>query len=204
MNNKPEFNNYEVKNNANYKSRNDNTPNSYYHNKNKLDDNDKFSKEDGTKFIHKKTQEISSIVKTFAAVVAASMIGVAGLNILPTNTTAKAQIECSSAKNEIFYYVELLDYVEDDTYYIVLYNDFTNRAEQIEDNAIEGAFENLAAEMTYTLAVKQGDRIIASKIVKTSERMQDYKPYFEPSSDDPTQSDYPSNNYDPTGANNQP
>ena len=188
MNNKPNFNNNEINNSTNYKSRNVNTFNKCYTEKNSLSDNDKFTKQDGTKFSPKKAQEISSIVKTFAAVIGASMMGVAGISILPTPTKAKAIIEYTSSINEIYYYVELTDYVEDDNYYIVLYNDFTNRTEQLEDNAIEGAFEDLATGMTYTLAVKQGNNIIASKTVKTGDQRQDYEPK---PSDDPTGS----NNY---------
>ena len=63
---------------------------------------------------------------------------------------------------------------------MVFYNDFVNYSEEFMDNYIDGVFEDLKPNMTYTLAVKVNGRTIASKSLTT---VRETKPN---TSDDPT------------------
>ena len=184
MNLNKEINNNNVDNSSNYKSRNKNTTQKYTGNK--LAENQKFLTQEETKPIKKKPQEISKIVTAFTTIISASIIGISALDILPSGSTSKGQfIDIWTSTNEVSYTVELENYDETYDYYVVIYNDFTNRSEKMEDNVQEGTFEELAENMTYTLALMQGNKVIASKTVKTGGRQQYYgqdKP-----DDDPTQ-----------------
>ena len=159
-----------VKNASNYKSRNDISASFDYFSKNKVSTQTTTPKAENNSSIKtdKKPKGIAKALTTFATMVSATVLCIAGTeNILPT-TSVNAQIEETwTTESEIYYYISFSEYNGEDDVYVVLYNDFTNRSHKVEDSSCSGEFEHLQANMSYTLAVKQGSTVITSKKIKT-------------------------------------
>ena len=185
-----------------------------------------------------KSAAVSRILTTFVAAVSSVVIGVTNISgILPESTTLVAQIEYTEATNhEIYYNVIVEDsrnqrskedekpveedweYYEDQEYYeidltdlyVVLYNDFTNRTEEIREQFWSGCFEHLQQNMSYTIEVKYKNNVLASETVRTTNEPEtepeEYDPEDDPERDpeeEPITSDDPGEkpnlSDDPTG-----
>lgn len=188
-----------------------------------------------------KATTTSRLLTTFVAAVSSVVIGVTSISgILPEPTTLTARFEETYATDhEIYYMVEIGDsrfneqdesgrekmqyeeeYNEDEDYvidltdlYVVLYNDFTERSEKIEEQFWSGVFEHLQENMSYTLEVKYKNNVLASKTLKTVLQKSDYEddydpdePYTEPSNsddpDEPIMSDGDGGDYNPDDPDN--
>ncbi|MCR5553335.1 MAG: hypothetical protein K6F08_01115 [bacterium] len=119
----------------------------------------------------KKTKSLTNMFKTFAVMFSAVLMGSAGLGLITTSSVNVTFNDIYAYDNCVSYYISLSSYEEGLS--VVLYNDFTNREEKVEENniEIEGVFENLAPNMYYTLAVKKG----SSTIAKTSIYLKEYE-----------------------------
>lgn len=170
----------------------------------KNDDNLKTAKK--IQKVKEKTRSISDVVTKFAVIAAAGITGVVGIQEL-TPSPIKAEITYLEAfDSEVVYCVSLSEF--DEGIKIVLYNDFTNREQTMEEAITEGVFENLQTNMRYTLVITHGTKILAkeSLVTKTREQEEFYEepieedPTQEPNSDDPymepIEADYPYTNSD--------
>ena len=138
--------------------------------------------------VKKKTENIAGLVKKVALIVSATSIGVvSGIVEIPSITTSiVAEIQEAEGFGEyVFYSVSLSEFEEGCK--VVLYNDFTNREENIEEPSASGVFEGVKENMYYTLAVKKGSKVLAKTQVYT--RME--KESYEDEPEDPTTSDDP-------------
>ena len=193
------FNNNQNNNSANLKSRNVFVGNTYESNKKQIvsqtapkTENDAEKKPEKVK---KKPAEISKLVAIIATAITGTAIvtgaGIGGL--IPTSPIKANYFEVFTSEYDISYYAELDGYnLEEDEVYIMLYNDFTNRTQKFEEQMMEGTFENLQPNMTYTIAIKHGNIVIASKVVKTVIQEDEYYDdtgQDEPITEDPTTSD---------------
>ncbi len=219
-----ESNKYE-NNSSNYQSRNQYSANFVGKNKNEIklqstppSENiqtpEAIKKDDKKKTSNTKSKEVSQIVTKLVTVVSAAVIGVASVEALsPFSTDYEVFMDdCYATQNEINYniYIENKNNKIDDTQHgdiefideftVVLYNDFTNREKKFEGYYAEGVFEDLQTNMTYTLAVKIGNKTIATKTLKTYTRTSDGSndPYTDP--DKPTENNT-GQNTDPTNNN---
>lgn len=122
----------------------------------------------------KKTSEtLSDFLKKIAVIAAAGVTGVVSVGaVLPPPVTAEIQF-LEGFDSEVVYAVGLDDFKEGVK--IVLYNDFTNREQTMEEQFAEGVFENLQKNMQYTFVVKYGSKVIAKQTVvtKTEENLSD-------------------------------
>lgn len=142
--------------------------------------------------VKKKTQTISEIIAKFAVVAVAGVSGVVSLDVLAP-PPIKAEISYLEAfDSEVVYCISLSEF--DEGVKIVLYNDFTNREQTMEEAITEGIFENLQTNMKYTFVVKQGAKILAKETLVTKTREEELyeepyeeDPYIEPINDDRTQ-----------------
>ena len=156
-----------------YKSRNSYTANFVGQSKNKLDFQPKLKEEknDTAKIRHEKNKakNISKLMTSFVALVSGTAVFAAGVDaFIPPTTEIVAQIESVfTTESDVSYYIFLENYEGEDDVYVVLYNDFTNRTQKVEEQMMEGTFENLQTNMKYTLAVKKGSQVLASKVVRT-------------------------------------
>ena len=155
------------------KSRNDNSTNFFCSSNNKIKTQSvpkNENKLEEKKRDNKKSKSASRIITTFASMVSVLFIGVAVDNALPASTI-NANIDKVCAGDHIIEYcISVDDFKDDSELFVVLYNDFTNRTQKIEDQLFCGAFKNLQNDMTYTLAVKQGSKFIIKKQVKTKKQ----------------------------------
>ena len=116
----------------------------------------------------KKSKTFSKILAAFATVAASTVVYISGISPAFA-TNIKAQIVDTYAyETGIFYSVSIEEFNENDEIYVVLQNDFTNRKQKIESEKMEGNFENLQTNMTYQLKVKVGNKVLASKTIRTS------------------------------------
>ena len=137
--------------------------------------------------VKEKTKGISEIVTKFAVLAVAGVSGIVGIETL-TPSPIQAEISYVEAYDtEVFYNVSLSELA--DGLKIVLYNDFTNREQKIEEQMTEGVFENLQTNMKYTLVVKHGSKVLAKEtlVTKTREETWDEPVEDEPLNEDPTQ-----------------
>lgn len=137
--------------------------------------------------VKQKSESISQLLGKVAVVAVASVTGVVGISeIMPS--AIKAEFSFVEAfDTEVVYCVDLSEYQEGIK--IILYNDFTNREQDVEEQITEGVFENLQTNMQYTLVVKHGLRVLAKQtlVTKTREEEWEEEPYTEPIEEDPTQ-----------------
>lgn len=125
------------------------------------------------KNIKKQTTDIMTAIKTFAIVCSTAVLGVTGTGLISTGPKIDAEImELGYGDEGIFYFVTLSEYVDGIT--IELYNDFTNRVDKVEGTEVDGFFENLAPNMSYTFAVKYGNKTLAKQTIVTK-----YVDYYE-------------------------
>ena len=174
----------------------------------------------------KSSQSLSSMLKTFAIMVSAVLTGVAGVSVLPSSNIVAKVYDPYCYSSTLYYVVTLSDY--EDGLTVVLYNNFTNREEQITQDRIEenyefledqeyeqerdgeergpngyifsGTFENLQPNMTYTLAVKKGLVTLSKKTFRFEEEKDDYEEddYNQRPKDEYPTSDDPNGTYDPS------
>ena len=140
----------------------------------------------------KAAKSLGDLIKAVAVVVAATTTGIVGVgSILPENLPKVEISEVYAFENEVSYFVSLDRYEEG--LKIVLYNDFTDREQDMDGTAMEGTFEDLQVDMTYTFAIKKGSKIIESKKVVTRRE--------EPYTEDPItgDGDWGNNNNGTTG-----
>lgn len=144
-----------------------------------------------------KAQGVSEIIAKFAVLAVAGVGGVIGIDAL-TPSPIKAEISYVEAYDtEVFYNINLSELA--DNLKIVLYNDFTNREQKIEEQAWEGVFENLQTNMKYTLVIKHGSKVLAKQTLVTKTREEE--PVEEEPNTDPTEEinvGDDSGQYDPT------
>ena len=131
--------------------------------------------------VKEKTKGISEILAKAAVIAVGAATGVIGTTaIMPP--AVKAEIEyVEFSDTAVFYGITLEEMIEGAK--IVLYNDFTNREQIIEEQSMQGVFENLKSNMKYTLAIKQGIKVLAQTTFTTAvhEEWQDEPdPYEEP------------------------
>ena len=149
--------------------------------------------------VKQKTENITDLVKKVALIVSATSIGVvSGIVEIPSITTSiVAEIQEAEGFGEyVFYSVSLSEFEEGCK--VVLYNDFTNREDVIEEPSASGVFEGVKENMYYTLAVKCGTKVLAKTQVYTRTEREEYSDdptYEDPVTDDPTQGP---NSDDPT------
>ena len=167
-----QYNDIKSNNDSNLKKINDTGQKYSNHSMNDTAKNDSYLQPEAKPPIKKKTQDLSKLITTFAAIVSATLIGISGIgDIFVQKATTKAIFyDVWASVNEVFCSFELENYDENEKYSVVLSNDFTNRVQIIEDNAFEGWFENLQTNMTYTITIKQGNIAIASRTIRTTER----------------------------------
>ena len=195
------YNNLNINNSSNYRGSNKYSANFITAGKNKLETqkSQKEQNEEKSKSTKQKSQGLAKMLTTFVGMVSAATVIVGVDTILPIQSSVQiVEFEASASENDVFYYLSLENYdPEHDDVYVVLYNDFTNREEKIEESGWEGSFERLKENMYYTIAVKKGNKVLVSKQVKT---YIEKTPYTEPTtSDDPeTEPD----NGDPTSGTN--
>ena len=115
----------------------------------------------------KKIKTTSKLVTTFVAMVSAVTIGAGGVTAIFAPLDVKASIESVFAdETSVFCFVNVEEFA--DGLSLVLYNDFTNRVEIIEEaGSFEYYFENLAPHMSYTLEIKDDFKVYDSKIIIT-------------------------------------
>ena len=123
-----------------------------------------------------KSNIFSNMLKSFAIVLTTVTTGIVGTPVLASSVKAEIQ-ELQAYETGVYYCVSLSEYEEG--LKVVLFNDFTNREEEVLDSFVYGCFEDLAPNMEYTFAIKKGISIIAKKNVKTTNRYYDeyYKDY---------------------------
>ena len=115
-----------------------------------------------------KAKGFSKIITTFTAMISATVVCVVGTDAILPTTIQKAEIQhVFTTESSVEYSIYIEDYNPEDNVYVVLYNDFTNRSEKIEEEYWTGFFENLQKHMTYTLAIKKGSTVLVSMQVKT-------------------------------------
>lgn len=134
--------------------------------------------------VERTSKSFSDLIKAVAVVVATTTTGIVGIgSIIPDNLPKVEISEVYAFENEVSYFVSLDKYEEG--LKIVLYNDFTNREQDMDGTAMEGTFENLQVDMTYTFAIKKGTKVIKSQKIKTRrEELEE-----EPVNQDPTTGD---------------
>ena len=113
----------------------------------------------------KKIKSLASIVKSFALIVSASIMGAIGISTMTSSTIVADKLYVEAYDTGVYYYCTLSDF--DDNITVELKNDFTNRIEKVRDIYIDGCFDNLATNMKYTFVIKHGSKIIAQKEVVT-------------------------------------
>ena len=197
-----EFNSIKTNNSASYKGSNKYAANFVPAGKNVVATQNSLKEQnqakDKTTETKQKSQNLAKLLTTFVGMVSAATVIVGVDTILPTTKYVEVQeFYASSYETDVFYYLSLgEDYDPESDVYVVLYNDFTNREEKIEEQGWEGTFENLKENMTYTIAVKQGNKVLVSQKVKTETPEKYEEEYYEEdpiTSDDPTNSDDPGN-----------
>ena len=109
-------------------------------------------------------------LKSFAIVLTTVTTGIVGTPVLSGSIKAEIK-ELQAYETGIYYCLSLSDYEEG--LKVVLYNDFTNREEEVLDSFVSGCFENLAPNMEYTFAIKKGISIIVKTNIKTITRYHD-------------------------------
>ena len=134
----------------------------------------------------KKAQNVSSIMTKFAVLFSATTLGIAGVSVLPTTSIVAEINEVEAFDSYVFYQISLNELA--DGVKVVLYNDFTNREQTVEENEWQGEFEGLKENMYYTLAVKKGNTTLAQKQVFTKTREEDIN-VDDPTGADPQQGD---------------
>ena len=137
----------------------------------------------------KKAKGISTLVKTFALAVSATTLGVVGVEVVSPPSVHAEFVELEAVGDAVYYYVELDDFAEGVK--VVLYNDFTNREQPIEEQVGGGAFEGLQKNMYYTIAVVQGSKTITKQRVYTKQPKLSDEPTNEPITEEPNTSDGP-------------
>ncbi len=131
----------------------------------------------------KSAKSFTDLIKAVAVVAAATTTGIVGVgSILPDNLPKVEISEVYAFENEVSYFVSLDKYEEG--LKIVLYNDFTNREMEMDGSAMEGTFEELQVDMTYTFAIKKGLKTIKSQKVTTRREEPFEEPYQEPNTGD--------------------
>ena len=190
MRNSKSFNDINPKNGSLEKSRNDFSVSSKNIPGNSVKVDDVYKVDNSVsarkiKSAKKKAKSISTLVKTFALAVSTVTLGVVGVEIASPPSVHAEFVELEATGDAVFYYVELDDIAEGVT--VVLYNDFTNREQPVEEQGAGGAFEGLQKNMYYTIAVKQGSKTITKQKVFTKE----YKSSDGPTTEDPNNSDNP-------------
>ena len=151
----------------------------------------------------KKTKSLTNMFKTFAVMFSAVLMGSAGLGLITTSNVNVTFNDVYAYDNCVSYYISLSSYEEGLS--VVLYNDFTNREEKVEENniEIEGVFENLAPNMYYTLAVKKGSSTIAKTSIYLKELSRDKVIIFpEEIMEDPEEEKKPNQSDDLNGREN--
>ena len=140
---------------------------------------------------NKTSKSIGDLMKVVAVLFATTTTGIVSVGaIMPTDLPKVEISEVYAYENEVSYFISLDKY--EDGLKIVLYNDFTNRQQELEEQSMEGTFENLQYDMTYTFAIKKGSNTIASQKIRTEkkpskqEQVSDY-----PETEEPIFSDEP-------------
>lgn len=122
-----------------------------------------------------KVQSISQTIKTFAVALSTVAVGLVGTSlIIPPSITAEMS-EVKAYGTHVFYSIELSDY--EDGIEVVVYNDFINESQPVQDKSVYGEFYDLTPNMEYTFAIKQGNKFIYKQKVFTKE---DEKDYYQP------------------------
>ena len=114
--------------------------------------------------VKKKVNKVVNIIKSFAAIVSTFVVGIFSFdNIQPTDNEKFFYVQ--AYEEYIYYEVSFEEYSDDLT--VTLHNDFTNREEKLSDSSSWGVFKGLKPNMTYTLTLKQGSKVIAKRTVVT-------------------------------------
>lgn len=74
-------------------------------------------------------------------------------------------------------YEESLKQLEENDVYVIVYNEFTTRRQDIRDFYFEGTTEDLKPNVKYTIEVRQGSKVLAKKSFVTGEDY--YYDYYE-------------------------
>lgn len=190
------FNDIKQQRDAGVKSRNHYVQGSDYTKQNVIDNTDAncINKNVGARYerTKKKAATTSDYIKKLATIVGASVLGIVGVKaIVPSGTKATFE-EVYAYETGVYYSVHMDNY--DDDVYVVLYNDFTNREEKVNEQSQSGVFEHLASNMYYTLAVKKGNRMLTKQQIYTKTERQTKENYDEPASQDPTNNNQTSGN----------
>ena len=88
--------------------------------------------------------------------------------------------ETKATTSEIYYMISLTEFNGEDDIYVVLYNDFVNYAQKVEDSYADGCFDGLVDNMNYTLALKQGNITITSQKIRTKPTDDEIIDYTQP------------------------
>ena len=201
--NSDELQSFDIKNvsNQNIKVNKTETSNAYKFNEN--------NSAEHHRVVAKKSITISQQILNFVvAVVSVLSFGFLGTGIIfSSKPTVKAEIvELEVMENAVFYYIEIFDGTEEidyerkefsryDDIFVVVYNDFTNRSNQIYDMYYQGYEENLKPNMTYTIEVRQGSSVLTKRIFKTIATYEDENDYYDENYDDYNEDDYNEDDY---------
>ena len=127
----------------------------------------------------KTSKSVGDLMKIAAVLFATTTTGIVGIGSIVPDDLPKVEVsEVYASENEVSYFISLDRYEEG--LKIVLYNDFTNREQNFDGEAMEGTFEDLQVNMNYTFAIKKGTKVIAKQNIKTEKE----KPYEEPNTSD--------------------
>lgn len=120
--------------------------------------------------VKKKSNAISSLVKTFALLVSSVIIGMESLGLSQPSITATFEY-IEAYEYGVYCQISLSEYQDDVK--LILHNDFTNReqpVEMIEEDENWYYFEDLKPNMHYTLSIVQGKLVLATTSVYTQSR----------------------------------
>ena len=143
-----------------------------------------------------KVQSISQTIKTFAVALSTVAVGLVGTSlIIPPSITAEMS-EVKAYGTHVFYSIELSDY--EDGIEVVVYNDFINESQPVQDKSVYGEFYDLTPNMEYTFAIKQGNKFIYKQKVFTTEEEKDY---YQPTEKEPIEQEETNEQEDITPTN---
>lgn len=116
---------------------------------------------------NKKSSKIKRVFKGASAIVASvALVAIIAPGVLASDTPDVTFTSISVSDTQVAYTIDVAN-KSDETYTAVLYNDFTERVQEITGDSITFVETDLKPYVSYKLAVKSGSDIIAEKSVQT-------------------------------------
>ena len=164
-----------------------------------------------TRQVKTDAKQVASITSKIVAMVSAVMVGVVGADYILPDSSLQAEFSyVESYDTSVFYEVKFSEELTDKSeLVVVLYNDFTNREQSVQETMEEegmtfGHFENLKPNMSYSLEIRKGSYVLAKTKVRTmtEEEYNSKYGYEEPITEDDTGQQTPNTSDDPTTGRN--